>query len=266
MSALLDGPGLAEIMPPPKLKAVALGRSPLDLISYRTTPRERCPRSFAVVGILGIQAVIIATRCGQWSCSVCGASKAKHFAGIARAGCNLSTERLRLFTFTSGRESAEESWEQLSPRWERFSERMARRGSRRLSYFGTVEMQKRGNPHLHMLVRDSGFIPKKIFHAMAHDVGFGFSDVRMIQPAAGVQYVVKYLHKSAGQEFPKGVRRIRRSRDWWNPPKQIVCKWGPDWQWQSIEHLDPDREEVNLRELGYQVVRFDQRACGDGHD
>ncbi len=266
MASVLAQLGVAEVMLPPSALVGKMGRSPLDLIPIRTTPRERCPKSFAMVGILGIHAVILARACGQWSCPVCGERRARYYAGIARAGCDLSTERIRLWTFTAGREHPDESWAQLSPRWERFSERMARWARRRLSYFGIVELQKRGNPHLHVLVRDSGFIPKRVFHAMAHDVGFGFSDVRLIGPGSGVRYVTKYLHKGAGQQFPKGVRRVRRSRDWWRPPLTIACKWGAGWEWHSREHCDPDDQERHLTSLGYQVTRFDQRIEGACYD
>lgn len=247
--------------------AAGLGRSPLDLITKRTTPRAPCPRSFGMTGILGTWAVLVKTRCGQWSCPSCGEVKARRYAGIARAGCKLSTERIRLLTISCPRESPAESWAQLGPRWNRFSERMARWRGGRLTYFGTVELQRRGNPHLHLLLRDSKFIPKQVIHAAGAAVGFGFSDIRQIAPGSGVQYVTKYLHKSAGQEMPKGARRIRRSRDWFAAPAAIACSWGPGWEWQSVEHLDEDLVVCQLGAAGYtRVFVYEQRVELAGDD
>jgi hypothetical protein len=136
---------------------------------------------------------------------------------------------------------------------------LKRRLGRRLSYFGTVELQKRGNPHLHLLLRDSGFIPKAVVHQLGYAAGFGFSDIRQIQPGAGVVYVTKYLHKSAGQELAKGARRIRRSRDWYTPPLRPSCSWGPGWRWQSVEGLDAELVERDLVSKGYEVLNYAQR-------
>jgi hypothetical protein len=214
-----------------------------------------------MTGILGVWAVVINVPCGQWSCLVCGERKAQRYAGIARGGCELATDRIRLLTPTCPRESAEVSWRELPRRWDKVRKRLGRHIGRPLQYFGTVEKQKRGNPHLHFLLRDSGYIPKAIVHAVCTDAGFGFSDIRQIAPGAGVQYVTKYLHKSAGQEMPKGVRRIRRSRGWFTEPTTIKGSWGPDWLWQSVEGLDLDCIEAELRSQGVlQVFRYDQRV------
>jgi hypothetical protein len=191
----------------------------------------------------------------------CGAKKARRYAGVARGGCELATERIRLVTATMPNEDPGMSWQLLGARFGRFSERMARRLGRRLTYFGTVELQRRGNPHLHLLTRDSGYVPKAALAAAATGAGFGFVDIRQIAPGAGVQYVTKYLHKSAGQHMPKGVRRIRRSRDWFTESPMVKGTWGEGWRWQVIEGLDSDRVETEMRAQGVlQVFRYDQRV------
>jgi hypothetical protein len=192
---------------------------------------------------------------------VCGERKARRYAGVARGGCALATERIRLVTVTMGRESPEDSWRLLGERFGRFSERVAYRLGRRLIYFGTVEVQRRGNPHLHLLTRDSGYLGKAGLGAACTGSGFGFVDIRQIAPGAGVRYVTKYLHKSAGQEMPKGVRRIRRSRDWFAEPPTIRGGWGEGWRWQPIEGLDHDAVEAQMRAQGVLAVfRYDQRV------
>ena len=274
MSALPDSLGLAEVMPLPLGGASQLGVSPLDLIpkEVRTTARAHCPKSFGMTGILGRWAILVRIPCQQWTCEVCGQRKANYFAGIARAGCALSVERLRLLTISCPRESPAESWAQLGARWHRMSESLARRLGKqgqqskrsRLTYFGTVELQKRGNPHLHLILRDSGYIPKAEVHQLGYAAGFGFSDIRQILPGAGVVYVTKYLHKSAGQQLPKGARRVRRSRDWFTPPARPSCSWGPDWRWQSVEGLDLDQVERDLVGKGYEVLNYLQRPDDAG--
>jgi hypothetical protein len=165
------------------------------------------------------------------------------------------------------REDPGESWRQLGLRFGRFAERMTRRLGRRLTYFGTVEIQRRGNPHLHLLTRDSGYVAKAVLAAACTGAGFGFVDIRQIAPGAGVQYVTKYLHKSAGQPMPRGARRIRRSRDWLVEVPAIKGSWGPDWVWQPTDGQDGDYVEAKLRAQGVlEVFRYDQRvdvALGD---
>jgi hypothetical protein len=261
MSALPIPAHLADVMPFPEVPGFIDSRNPLDLIpkEVRTTVRAYCPKTYAMTGISGRLAVLVNVPCQQWSCAVCGQRKAQHYAGIARAGCALSTERLRLLTISCPKETPATSWENLGGRWSNLSKRLARRLGRRLSYFGTVELQRRGNPHLHLLLRDSGFIPKAVVHHLGYEAGFGFSDIRQIPTGSGVVYVTKYLHKAAGQELPKGARRIRRSRDWHTPAPRPTCKWGPDWQWQSVEHLDIERVEAQLVAAGYAVLNYFQR-------
>jgi hypothetical protein len=159
------------------------------------------------------------------------------------------------------REDPRESWRLLGPRFGRFSERIAYRLGRRLTYFGTVELQRRGNPHLHLLTRDSGYLAKGSLAAVCTGSGFGFVDIRQIAAGAGVQYVTKYLHKSVGQAMPKGARRIRRSRDWFTESPAIRGTWGEGWRWQSIEGLDHDVVEAEMRAQGVLAVfRYDQRV------
>ncbi len=230
----------------PPLVPVDLARSALDSISYRTTLREQCPNSFVISGVLGISGVIFLASCGQWKCHVCGKRKAWRFVGIARSGCALATERIRVLTLTAPREDPAVSWTELGPRWHKMRERLARRLGRRLSYFAAVELQKRGNVHMHILMRDTGYIPKAVVHALGYESGFGFSDIRQVNPASGVKYVTKYLTKSAGQVMPKGVRRVRMSQDWYEKPKQPSCVWGEGWQWQAWDVVDPDFVERRL--------------------
>lgn len=264
MSAVLASLGVAEVMPLPPAGGFPGGAAPLDLIpkEVRTTARAHCPKTLAVVGILGRWAVLAQIPCRRWSCEACGQRKANYYAGIARAGCALSVERLRLLTISCPRETPAQSWAELGGRWHRMAEALKRRLGRRLTYFGTVELQKRGNPHLHLLLRDSGFIPKAEVHQLGYAAGFGFSDIRQIQPGAGVVYVTKYLHKSAGQELAKGARRIRRSRDWYTEPPRPACSWGPDWKWQELAGFDPDYLRDDLVSKGYEVLNYVQRPDG----
>ncbi len=258
---LPDGYELAPVMALPRSFPPAAAGAPLDLITNRTSPEKRCAKTFGMAGILGTWGVLVNVPCGQWSCASCGAKKARRYAGVARGGCELATERIRLITVTMPREDPRESWRLLGARFGRFSERVAYRLGRRLTYFGTVELQRRGNPHLHLLTRDSGYLAKASLAAACTGSGFGFVDIRQIAVGAGVQYVTKYLHKSAGQEMPKGVRRIRRSRDWFTEPPTIKGTWGDGWQWQPIEGLDHDVVEAEMRAQGVlEVFRYDQRV------
>lgn len=262
MSAALAAAGLDDAMAMPVVAGFPLPRSPLDSIAIRTSPEKWCPKSFVLCGLNGPWAVLVNGSCQLWSCPVCGERKARRYSGIARRGCELSTERIRLVTITApGREAPAESWARMGERWGKLSDRLRYELGRKLTYFGTVELQKRGNPHLHLLTRDSGYLDKRVLanHCMA--VGFGFSDIRQIATNSGVQYVTKYLHKSAGQQMPRGARRIRRSRDWLQEPPAIVSSWGPDWVWSSVEGQDPEFVRRKLLAGGVvQVFDFTQRV------
>ena len=129
LSALPLGAGLGEVMPLPSAAGVSGASGLLDLIpkEVRTTHRAPCPKSFAMTGILGRWAILVQIPCQQWACPVCGERKARHYAGIARGGCALSTERLRLLTISCPRETPAESWVNLGHRWDVLSKRLARR-------------------------------------------------------------------------------------------------------------------------------------------
>jgi len=172
-----------------------------------------------------------------------------------------------LLTITMRREDPAESWQLLPVRFGRLMDRVAYRLGARPVYFGTVELQKRGNPHLHLLLRDTGYVPKAMLAEACTAVGFGFADIRQITPGSGVQYVTKYLHKSAGQEMPKGARRIRRSRSWHTEPPPIVSRWGEGWKWQSVEGWDDAYIDRQLAAAGIlQVFRFEQRIEASDRD
>jgi hypothetical protein len=202
--------------------------------------------------------------CGSWSCAVCGPSKVNHFTRIAREGCDRSAERVRLLTITCPAESPAISWEQLGARWNRMNQALKRYLGRPLSYFGAVELQRRGNPHLHLLLRDSGYIPKADVHAAGFRAGFGFSDIRQIKPGPAVGYITKYITKASGQRFPKGTRRIRRSRDWL--PRPVAGKWGGGWEWRLPERSNPERVAAHLVAIGYRVADYQQRSTADDTD
>lgn len=258
---LPSGGHLAPVMAAPPGFPSRAASAPLDLITDRTSPEKQCRNSFALCGVLGTWAVLVNAPCNRWSCEACGERKARRYAGVARAGCDLVGERLRLLTITMKRETPADSWDALPRRWGRFVERLTYRLGKRPTYFGTVELQKRGNPHLHLLLRDSGFLPKAALADYCTAVGFGFADIRQISPGSGVQYVTKYLHKSAGQTMPKGARRIRRSRDWYSEPPAIVSRWGDDWQWQSVEGLEPEYIDRQLAAAGVLTVfRYEGRV------
>jgi hypothetical protein len=78
-----------------------------------------------------------------------------------------------------------------------------------------------------------------------------------------VVYVTKYLHKSAGQQLPKGARRIRRSQGWYTSLSRPTCSWGPEWAWQSVEGLAFEQVERELVGKGYEVLSYLQRTDDD---
>ncbi len=228
----------------------------LDWILSRESGRAACPRGFPVSGRNGPLAVVLFVGCKQWHCPVCGRHLARRYAAIAQAGCALANERVRLLTLTCGREPVERAWGELQARWRKLHKRLARRAGGRLAYFLVVERQRRGHPHLHVLLRDSGYLPRPILRKAARECGFGYCDVRLVEPGEVVGRVATYMLKGVGQRLPNGTHRVRASRDWASArPKGI---WGPDWRWEPWQGCDPEWVRQRLEREGLRVLRVER--------
>jgi hypothetical protein len=101
----------------------------------------------------------------------------------------------------------------------------------RIEYLAVFEATKRGEPHLHILVR-SGFIPQRWLSAQMRDlVGSPVVDIRLVRSARqAAAYVSKYIGK-APHRFAT-CKRYWKTRGWDLSPKrtdQDPVAPGGDW-------------------------------------
>jgi hypothetical protein len=156
-------------------------------------------------------------------------------------------------TLTSpGTESPEESLAELTERWKRLSLRIGRRFGR-FEYAAIVELQDRGSPHLHLIMRGP-FMPFPWLAKAAREVGFGpMVDIR--QPKMNLS---RYLTKSlgpgtSGDLLPSHFRRVRWSRGWTPPVAKRVRRRWPTW---LVAFAGPRRAAASANGLGYRVVEL----------
>jgi hypothetical protein len=123
----------------------------------------------------------------------------------------------QLITLTSpGAEDSDVSLDLLSARWKAFHLRLRRRIGP-FEYFAIVELQRRGSPHFHILVR-GGLVSASWVAKAAAGVGFGkVSDVGPVRRGiAG--YLTKQIGPgTSGDLLPTHFRRARWSRGWVAP-------------------------------------------------
>jgi hypothetical protein len=233
-------------------------RKPPDLDSRRgETPskevrhaglRQSCG-GLSLIGIEGGEAGVYPFSCGLWRCRRCGARKLRQTRKRLEAG--LGRGQVWLITITSpGDEPAEASMEKLSERWKTLHLRLERRFGA-LEYAAVAELQRRGSPHLHILLRGPA-IPRQWMSRNASDVGFGRKvDVR---PAArsDPRYLTKAIGPGTdGDHLPAHFRRIRWSKGWsLQVPPRVQRSWD---QWYAAA-AGTLRTAASAIARGYRVV------------
>jgi hypothetical protein len=217
-------------------------------IEGRHAKPARCG-GYSLVGLDGDMAGVYPFRCRRWNCASCGRRKVRQTRRRIVAGMALGPTRF--VTLTSGAdESPAESLARLSGRWKAFHQRMVRRFGQ-LEYVAVIELQDRGAPHLHVLVR-SPFIPQTWLATNAAQVGFGrIADVRRTSHGI-VGYITKALGPgTTAASLPHHYRRVRWSANWSEPmPRRVSRNW-PAWY---IALAGPARTVRSALARGYQVV------------
>lgn len=134
-------------------------------------------------------------RCRSWRCPTCAPKRRWQLIQDGLAG-----EPNRFVTLTVNPhwgDSPEARGAALARAWRDYVREWRRqRPSGELHYMAVLELTKRGEPHLHIIVR-GGFIPQKHLSAfMARAIGAPVVDVRMVREKSEVaSYVAKYISK-----------------------------------------------------------------------
>jgi len=133
---------------------------------------------------------------------------------MAQAASGEPTRLLTLTVNPAYYTDPEERLRKLAWAWRTTVKRRKREyGKASISYLSIVEETKRGEPHLHILLR-SPYIPHALISAcMAELINSPIVDIRLIRnPAQAIQYVLKYITKAPAQF--DGSKRYWMSQDY----------------------------------------------------
>jgi len=187
------------------------GRALPSLDSVRTNCNKRLGGWFYANTETG---EIVPFRCKSWRCEECGPRRARRF----RHQVGVWAEKHRLNKFVTvtldPKKMGSDPYAYLSRCWHKFGIYLARRfGKKKVSYIWMMELQRNGNPHLHILV--NRYLPQKWLSRTWDAIGGGkivdvrFVDIQRIRP-----YLAKYLNKAWHQmAIPAKKRRYSTSRD-----------------------------------------------------
>jgi hypothetical protein len=237
---------------------LARQRSCLDPAAGKTPSKEdrhaRAVRScggYSIVGVNGNDAAVYPLRCKRWRCPGCGPRLVRRARDRIRAG--ITQGPTRFLTLTSpGTESPEQSFDELTERWKRMSLRIGRRFGA-FDYVAVIEIQKRGSPHLHVIVRGP-FIPLPWLARAAGEVGFG----RVVDIRRPRSDLAGYLAKSlgpgtSGDLLPSHFHRVRWSRGWSTAVAKRLRRACQAWY---VAFASPARTAASAAARGLRVVAF----------
>lgn len=170
-----------------------------------------CGRGFA---LYREEPVILAVllRCKRADCPTCGWRRLKQWRDLAIAG--RPTTFLTLTSNPAWGECPRERLDHLQRAWELLRKRIERlKGLKSLPYMRVIEATRRGEPHMHVLMRAPFIEQAWISEQMRELNSAPIVDVRAVRSNSEVaRYVSKYVTKG-GATF-EGRRRFAKSRDW----------------------------------------------------
>jgi hypothetical protein len=231
---------------PPSYHEPTSGETPSKEVRH-APGRGSCGGS--LIAVDGGDAAVYPFRCKRWRCASCGARLVREVRKRISAG--LGVGEVRFLTITSpGTETPAESLDQLARRWKRLHQRLIRRFGA-VEYVVIVELQGRGSPHLHVLVRGP-FIPQRWLGSAAAAVGFG----RVASVGRAHGGLAGYLTKAIGpgtvaDSLPRGFQRVRWSRGWSIPVARRSKRQWPSWY---LALADTRRAALSAVHRGYRVV------------
>lgn len=150
--------------------------------------------------------------CKRWSCQFCRSKRRKRLIMEAKSGNPTSLLTLTVNPKTGF--SPDDRARRLVVAWRELRRRIKKRyGLQSLPFMAVFEATKRGEPHLHILLRTVFISQKFISQQMADLINSPIVDIRKIDQARDVaSYVAKYIGKNP-HTF-EGVKRYWRSLDY----------------------------------------------------
>lgn len=151
-------------------------------------------------------------KCRCWSCDYCQPARINQLKGLARAGA--PDTFLTLTANPKRGHSPDDRARGLARAWRLLRLRAMRHyGYRSLPFLAVFEKTKRGEPHLHILLRVRWLDQRWVSAQMRGLTSAPICDIRRVKGAKqAAAYVAKYVGK---EPCPfKGTKRYWRSQDW----------------------------------------------------
>jgi len=209
------------------------------------------------------KAVFFQPRCKLWSCSYCAqvnralwTARAYHGAEVLTVVTEATPEAISFLTLTSSAKLGPDATMRVfSSAWDVLLKRARRSGSQG-QYLLIPERHKDGRLHAHAV--ETFNLGTRWWKDSSAECGLGYmaEEEEARTPGGAAYYVAKYLAKSLGaQNWPKGWRRVRTSRNW---PKLPELPPNAGWDWSRLPGRASLAETVaRLEGGGYEVVFLD---------
>lgn len=134
-------------------------------------------------------------RCRAWTCPHCAPRRRAKLIREAKEG--LPTRFVTLTCNPAWFDSPEDRGARLVRAWRDYVRQYRKRyKNRSLEYLAVLELTKRGEPHIHLVVRGDRIDQKELSAFMADAMGAPVVDVRLVREQGEVaRYVTKYISK-----------------------------------------------------------------------
>lgn len=151
-------------------------------------------------------------KCRCWTCDYCQPIRLRQLKGMARAGAPDTFLTLTVNPQTG--HTPDERARDLAKAWRLIRKRAIRRYAYAvIPFLAVFEKTKRGEPHLHILMRVKWLDQRWVSDVMRELIGAPIVDIRRVRSAKqAAAYVAKYVGKDP-MTF-NGCKRYWRSQDW----------------------------------------------------
>lgn len=209
----------------------------------------------------GKKALVFKADCDLWECAECAKRKKNGWLVRGVRGCDeirLHGSEPRFITITSsGKLLTFAATAAVFPNaWNKVYQKM-RRKTPGLMYLAITEGHKNGRLHMHML--SNATMTTRWYKDNCAKSGLGFMAEAEVMDTneKAAAYIVKYIQKSlAGEKFPKKIRRVRATENWYKFTPDEIPTLEADWLtcntttalWEVVKQCQTEnRNMVDLR-------------------
>lgn len=161
-----------------------------------------------VYQVVGDEARAWLVRCNSWNCETCAPLRRRKLQGMARAG-----NPNMFMTLTTNPHTGQCAFDRaraMTKGWHKLTAQIKRKlGIKSLEYIAVIEQTKRGEPHMHVLLRSKYIDQAWLSTAWENLTGARIVHIRRVDdPGRATAYVSKYMSKTP-MRFGRGKRYFR---------------------------------------------------------